>query len=159
MTPTKNDLSSNIRQQMVQLLNQRLADAIDLEMQMKQAHWNVAGPTFIALHELFDKVHSEAEEWVDLIAERALQLGGSAEGTVQSAASKTTLRPYPLGVADGAAHVAAVSEALGSFGKVCRAAIDSAAEAGDAVTSDIFTEIARASDKQLWFVEAHAKTS
>ena len=82
--PTKNDLPEAARREAVELLNQRLADCIDLQTQCKQAHWNVKGPTFIALHKLFDEINEDVEEYVDLIAERVVQLGGIAEGTVRN---------------------------------------------------------------------------
>jgi starvation-inducible DNA-binding protein len=155
MHPTKNLLSENVRTRSIAILNRHLAAAIDLHAQIKQAHWNVRGPNFIGLHELFDQIAGMAEDWSDLIAERAAQLGGDAEGTVQVAASSSFLSPYPLKVATGPAHVEALSMALSAFGDSVRKAIDKTTGFGDADTADIFTEISRATDKQLWFVEAH----
>src|SRR5437588_1973407 len=143
MYPTKNDLSEGTRREMIELCNARLADAIDLQTQMKQAHWNVKGPHFIALHELFDQINEEVEDYVDLIAERAVQLGGVAAGTARQAAGRSKLGEYPHGIADGALHVAAVSDALAAFGSEVRAAIDGAGGLGDAGTADIFTEVSR----------------
>src|ERR1700756_4540290 len=108
MYATKNDLSESIRTKMVQLLNARLADAIDLQTQMKQAHWNVKGPTFIALHELFDKINEDVEDYVDLIAERVVQLGGTALGTARSIVQRSQLTEYPLDIGNGRDHVKAV---------------------------------------------------
>src|SRR5215468_6949337 len=155
MFKTKNDLSETIRVQAIELLNARLADAIDLQTQTKQAHWNVKGPNFIALHELFDKVNEDVEDYVDDIAERAVQLGGVAEGTARIAAKKSSLSEYPLHVADGRGHVEALSSALAAFGKSARKAIGDANDLGDLDTADLFTEVSRGIDKWLWFVEAH----
>jgi starvation-inducible DNA-binding protein len=141
---------------MVNLLNARLADAVDLTTHAKQAHWTVRGSNFIALHQLFDTVHTDAQEWMDLVAERVAQLGGQAHGTATAASEKSKLPRYPLNVTDGATQVDALSASLAAFGKLVRAAIDEATEKGDAATADIFTEIARGVDKQLWFVEANA---
>jgi starvation-inducible DNA-binding protein len=152
---TANDLPKVARVELIQLLNQRLAEAIDLQTQMKQAHWNVKGPSFIALHELFDDIDEAVEEYVDLIAERVVQLGGIAEGTARVAADRSRLDEYPLDIAEGQAHVAAVSKALSSFGREARMSIDEADRLGDADTADIFTEVSRGIDKWLWFVEAH----
>ena len=152
---TKNDLPGQTREIMVRLLNARLADVVDLTTQAKQAHWNVKGPSFIALHELFDQVHADAQAYTDLIGERAVQLGGTAEGTAAAAAQRSTLPSYPLDIVEGPAHVEALSTALAAFGKQVRAAIEQAADAGDQDTADIFTEISRGIDKHLWFVEAH----
>src|SRR5258706_15136498 len=117
MFETENDLPKNAREELNTLMNQRLADAIDLQMQLKQAHWNVKGPSFIGLHELFDKVDEAVESYVDMIAERIVQLGGIAEGTVRVAASRTRLTEYPLAIADGMAHVEAIARALSTFGQ------------------------------------------
>jgi|SRR5688572_10254025 len=158
MHSTRNDLPEPVRSKMVELLNARLADSIDLELQSKQAHWNVKGPHFIALHELFDKVHDTVEEHVDLIAERALQLGGSADGTLASVAKRTTLPRYGAEIVAGPDHVRALSGALAAAAKGARAAIETATEIGDAATADLFTEVVRDLDKQLWFVEAHLQS-
>ena len=136
-----------------------LADAVDLQTQMKQAHWNVKGPHFIGLHELFDQIDEAVESYVDLIAERIVQLGGVAEGTARSAASRSRLEEYPLAIADGLTHVEAVSKALSTFGREARNTINQADELGDADTADMFTEISRGIDKWLWFVEAHSQAA
>jgi starvation-inducible DNA-binding protein len=155
MHSTKNDLPSKVRSKVVGILGDRLADATDVMLASKQAHWNVKGRTFFQLHELFDKINESAEEWVDLIAERIVQLGGTADGTVQATAKRTSMAPYPLEITRGEDHVEAMSNALASFGKKVRSAIDKTGKAGDADTADIFTEISRDVDKYLWFVEAH----
>src|SRR5881296_77656 len=153
--PTKNDLPEAARGEAVALLNQRLADCIDLQTQCKQAHWNVKGPTFIALHKLFDEINEDVEGYVDLIAERVVQLGGIAEGTVGVVADRSTLVDYPLALATGAEHVAALSDALAAFGRTARVGIEEMNELEDADSADILTEISRGVDKWLWFVEAH----
>ena len=155
MFKTKNDLPEAARIKVIELLNARLADCKDLQTQTKQAHWNVKGPNFIGLHELFDKINEEIDEYVDEIAERAVQLGGVAEGTARVVAKRSTLPEYPLNIADGRAHVDALSSALAAFGKVARKAIDESNDLGDLDTADLFTEVSRGIDKWLWFVEAH----
>jgi starvation-inducible DNA-binding protein len=124
-------------------------------MQAKQAHWNVKGPGFIELHELFDTVAAATSGHIDTIAERITALGGVAEGTIGVVAGRSKLEPYPLDIADGRAHVDAVAAALARFGKSARRAIDASAKAGDAGTSDLFTGVSRDVDKSLWLVEAH----
>lgn len=153
--PTKNDLPESTREEVTKLLNQRLADSIDLQTQCKQAHWNVKGPSFIALHKLFDEINEAVEEYVDLIAERVVQLGGIAEGTAGIVAQRTTLQGYPLALSAGADHVAAMSDALAVFGRTVRVGIEEMNELEDADSADILTEISRGVDKWLWFVEAH----
>ena len=155
MFKTKNDLPESARVKVIELLNARLADCKDLQTQIKQAHWNVKGPNFIGLHELFDKINEAVDEYVDEIAERAVQLGGVAEGTARVVAKRSTLPEYPLNIADGRAHVDALSSALAAFGKVARKAIAESNDLGDLDTADLFTEVSRGTDKWLWFVEAH----
>src|SRR6185437_7986506 len=138
---THNTLSENIRAKSVELLNKHLAAAIDLHGQVKQAHWNVRGPAFIAVHELFDKVADVVEEQSDTIAERAAALGGTAQGTVQVAAERSFLVPYALGIADEKEHIFALSASLAAFGQSARNATSEAATFGDADTADLFTEI------------------
>ncbi|HEV3285472.1 MAG TPA: DNA starvation/stationary phase protection protein Dps [Steroidobacteraceae bacterium] len=155
MFDTRNDLPAGKRSKAVTVLNARLADAIDLSLQTKHAHWNVKGPNFIALHELFDKLAESVENQVDEIAERVTALGGTAHGTVAAVARATTLKPYPQGISEGLAHVEALSGALAAFGAGVRAAIDTTDKLGDADSADLFTGISRESDKYLWFLEAH----
>ncbi len=155
MHNTKNDLSKENREKLVELLNARLADATDLKSQAKQAHWNVKGIHFFQLHELFDQVATAAEAHTDLIAERATALGGTALGTIRVAAQNSSLSEYPIEITEGRDHVDALSTALADFGKKMRAGIDEAGKLDDQDTADLFTEISREIDKLLWFVEAH----
>jgi starvation-inducible DNA-binding protein len=155
MDKTKNDIPEKTRTATVALLNAQLADAIDLMHQAKQAHWNVKGPSFIALHKLFDEIVDAAEDYMDLLAERVGQLGCVTEGTIQVAAKRSALKEYPLQIAAERDHVEALSSALAAFGKSVRQAIDQSNDLGDRDTADIFTEISRDTDKYLWFVETH----
>ncbi len=153
--PTKNDLPETTRERCVALLNENLASAIDLSLQAKQAHWNVKGPHFLQLHELFDKLYEEAGGWVDDLAERIVQLGGTAEGTLSVVSERTKLLAYGLDITAGRDHLDAIGRALSVFAKSVRDGIDHASEARDADTADLFTEISRDADKMLWFVESH----
>ena len=156
---TENDLPRNARAELCELINKRLADALDLQIQLKQAHWNVKGPHFIGLHELFDDINESVASYVDQIAERIVQLGGIALGTVRVAAARSQLEEYPLDIADGAQHVEAVARALSTFGREARLTIDETAALGDADTADLFTEVSRGIDKWLWMVEAHTQAA
>jgi starvation-inducible DNA-binding protein len=155
MHKTKIDIAEPVREKLVEILNARLADAIDLKFQAKQAHWNVKGMNFMALHGLFDQIATEADIHIDDIAERITTLGGTALGTVRIAATKSTLAEYPHEITDGDSHVEALSNSLAEFGKKMRANIDQTDELGDADTVDLLTGISRAIDKSLWLVEAH----
>ncbi len=154
---TKNDLPEATRAKIVELLNGRLAPAIDLYLQAKQAHWNVKGQSFIALHELFDGVAKVAQTAADDMAERVAQLGGNARGTLQAVSKASSLKEYPIAISDGRDHVEALSSALAAFGADVRSAVDEAEDLEDWGTVDLFTEVSRNIDKQLWFVEAHAQ--
>jgi starvation-inducible DNA-binding protein len=155
MHPTKNDLPEAARTELCELLNARLADAIDLGLQAKQSHWNVKGPQFFSLHKLFDEIADGVEEHVDEIAERIAQLGGVAEGTVTAVKKRSSLVEYPLAIAEGKEHLEARRGALASFARSVRKSIDEASELRDADTADLFTEVSRGADKYLWLVEAH----
>ncbi len=155
---TKNDLSAEIREKSIALLNQHLADTADLYSQTKQAHWNVKGPQFYQLHLLFDTLAGEVEEYIDMIAERGTALGGTAHGTVRMSAAASRLPEYPLDAVEGRQHVEALSARYATLVKSSRAAIDTANAFGDADTADLFTEISRGLDKSLWFLEAHLQS-
>ena len=156
--PTRIDIPEPQREELVDLLNARLADTFDLYSQVKQAHWNVKGSDFIQLHLLYDQVAESVLGFVDLIAERATSLGGLALGTVRLAAAASTLEEYPAGTTAGMDTVALVADRLAAYGAGTRTAIDTAAALDDQSTADLFTEVSRAVDKHLWFVEAHLQS-
>jgi starvation-inducible DNA-binding protein len=155
VNPTRNDLPPETRQGLVQLLNDQLADLIDLRLQAKQAHWNVKGRNFYGLHELFDSIHEELGEHVDEVAERLVALGGIAHGTVAAVSQRTRLPLYPIEITASDDHCRAMSDALAATGRSVRAAIGQADDLGDADTADLLTAVSRDLDKRLWMVEAH----
>ncbi len=157
MIETRNSIDASTREKLVELCNGVLADAVDLATQCKQAHWNVRGSNFIAIHELFDTVTDEVREHADQIAERAAQLGGIVNGTARDAAGGSSLPEYPHDILSDKEHASAVATALAAFAERTRNAIDQAAELGDAPLEDIFTEVVRSIDKHTWFVEAHTQ--
>jgi starvation-inducible DNA-binding protein len=152
---TRNDLPSNAKSAVIEMLNARLADTIDLALITKQAHWNIKGMNFIGVHELLDKIRDAVDEYVDLMAERAVQLGGVAYGTAQSVEAETTLDPYPTDIHTTKDHLLALVERYGKVANAVRANIDDADEAGDAGSSDLFTQVSRGLDEWLWMLEAH----
>lgn len=158
INPTKNDLESDVRRQVVEMLSARVADAIDLTYQVRTAHFNVKGPSFGALHELFDKIYEFTDEAVDIMAERAVQLGGQMRTTIRNAAAMSKLDEYPTDLKAGLDHCEAVSDRLAAFGKLIRDDVEKAEDAGDKDTSDMLIDISREIDKFLWMVEAHIQT-
>ena len=153
MARKNNALPDEQQAKLIELLNRRLADAVDLQLQSRQAYWNVKGPNFLSLRDLFDKVAEGVEEYANLIAGRIVQLGGKAEGTARAVAGRSALDGHRLASADGSGHIDALSTTLTDFGRHTRYASVQATELQDADTADIFTEIARGIDKWLWFVE------
>lgn len=156
---TKNDVPSNAKQVSIQLLNANLAAGLDLALATKQAHWNLKGPQFIAVHEMLDGLRAQLDEHTDTMAERVVQLGGTALGSTQVVAEATSLKPYPLDIYAVKDHLAALIERYGIVANSVRKAIDESGDAGDATTADIFTAASRSLDKALWFLEAHLQES
>lgn len=152
---TRIDLAEDVRDQVIEILNQTLAATLDLKTQTKQAHWNVKGQNFYQLHELFDAMAGELEEYVDMVAERVTALGGTALGTARVAAEASILPEYPLDAVSSLEHITALADRYAAYGKHVRVAIDATGDLGDADTSDMYTEISRNIDKRLWFLEAH----
>ena len=152
---TGNDLPATVRTQVINTLNQRLADAIDLSSQVKQAHWNVKGASFIGLHRLFDEMHEAVEGYVDMLAERVVQLGGIAMGTVRMVADRSLISEYPATIADGPLHLNALAGGLAEFGAHIRRTSDEMDDLGDQDSADLCTEVSRGTDQWLWFTEAH----
>ena len=153
--PTQNNLKSNAKSVAIDLLNARVADCIDLALLTKQAHWNLKGRQFIGVHEMLDSFRTQVDAYVDTMAERVTQLGGTALGTTQTTAKATTLPPYPVDIYAVPDHLHALIDCYSKAANNVRENIDQAAEAGDAHTADILTEVSRGLDKSLWFLEAH----
>jgi starvation-inducible DNA-binding protein len=157
--PSRIDLPADARVKIVELLNQTLAATTDLKTQTKQAHWNVKGTDFYQLHELFDEIADELEEYIDMFAERITALGGYACGTARMAAANSILPEYPVDILDGMQHVTALAERFAPYAKHIRQAIDTTNDLGDADTADLYTEVSRTIDKRLWFLEAHLQAA
>ncbi|MDF5710105.1 MAG: DNA starvation/stationary phase protection protein Dps [Nostoc sp. S4] len=157
--PTRIDIPAEARVQIVVLLNKTLAATLDLKTQAKQAHWNVKGTDFFQLHELFDEIAGELEEYIDMVAERVTALGGYALGTARAAANNSILPEYPFDILDGKEHVTALADRFAPYAKHLREAIDKTDELGDLDTADLYTEISRTIDKRLWFLEAHLQVA
>lgn len=154
---THNELDSNAKSASIALLNARLADTLDLTMIAKQAHWNIKGRQFIGIHKMLDELHAATDEYGDLIAERVAALGGTAFGTAQVVAQKSSLPAYPTDIHKIEDHLWALIDRYGRVANAVRANINETDEVGDAGTADLFTEVSRGLDKWLWFLEAHVQ--
>jgi starvation-inducible DNA-binding protein len=152
---TRIDLPAADRGKVNALLNQNLADALDLMSQTKTAHWNVKGNDFWQLHKLFDELAEEVVEWIDMVAERVTALGGYATGTVRMSAANSQLPEFPTDITDGMDYVRALADRLAAYTNSSREGIDTTDKMGDANTADLLTEISRCADKYLYFLEAH----
>jgi starvation-inducible DNA-binding protein len=153
--PNHNSLPDPTKAKMVETLNQQLADSLDLYAQTKQAHWNVKGKDFYQLHLLFDAHAEHVEDWIDQIAERVTMIGGYATGTVRMSAAASRLPEFPTDITEGMEYVSALVERWGNYASTVRAAIDVADEFEDKDSADLFTDISRQADMDLWFLEAH----
>ena len=155
--PTRTKLDSNARSVAIDVLNKRLADGLDLALITKQAHWNLKGPQFIGVHLMLDGFRTEQDDLTDKMAERITALGGTAFGTTQDITRDSQLEPYPTNIYKVADHLAALIDRFSVYGNAVRQNIDETDEAGDPDTADLLTEVSRAIDKQLWFLEAHVQ--
>ncbi len=145
------------RIEIIEVLNKSLASTADLQAQLKQAHWNIKGPQFISLHELFDKLAEEVEGHVDVIAERITSLGGTARGTLQEAVNNSSLNPYPVDIFEAKDHIEHLSQNFAILGELARDNMVETERLGDMATNDIYVDLARSLDKGLWFIEAHVQ--
>ncbi|MCM5559813.1 DNA starvation/stationary phase protection protein Dps [Pleomorphomonas sp. JP5] len=152
---THNTLKSNAKKVSIEVLGALLADGIDLALLTKQAHWNLKGPRFIAIHEMLDGFRTEVDGHVDTVAERIVQLGGIANGTLQGVATASRLPAYPADITAEDEHLKALTERYAKAATGARDGIDQTDEAGDADTADILTAYSRALDKAVWFLESH----
>lgn len=155
---TSIDIPKEARAKVIDILNLQLANVTDLALQTKQAHWNVKGPNFFQLHELFDDLYAKVWAHVDVIAERVTTLGGYATGTVRMTAGNSALEEYPTDAVEGSEHLTALIERYAVVAKAARAGIDSTDELGDADAADILTAVSRDLDQSLWFLEAHVQS-
>lgn len=156
-TKTANNLNDNAKKTAIALLNARLAEGIDLALVTKQAHWNIKGLQFAAVHEMLDGFRTQLDGHIDTIAERAVQLGGIALGTTQVVAKASPLPAYPTDIHSITDHLAEVTKRYATVANALRQSIADADEAGDADTADVFTAASRDLDKALWFLEAHVE--
>lgn len=156
---TRNDIDLDNRRELIDLLNTQLADTFNMYSLLKQAHWNVKGPNFIALHELFDEIANGILPYIDMIAERSTALGGMAMGTTRMAAESTRLKAYPIEMVEGLDVVEVIADRLGKLAASTREAANQAEDLDDMDTNDLFIEVSRDLDKWLWFVEAHLQGS
>src|ERR1700722_8652341 len=155
MGDIKTDLKKSAIERSITLLNPALASATDLLLSTKEAHWNVKGPNFMSIHLFFDKLYTEVAEYVDDLAERTIEMGGYAHGTLKDTVKGTILPAYPESLHTEKEHIQALVSQFVAFSIHIRNGIDKADEAGDKDTADLFTQISRALDKQIWFLEAH----
>jgi starvation-inducible DNA-binding protein len=152
---TSVDIPEESRRAVIELLNQQLADTFDLFSQTKQAHWNVKGPNFYQLHELYDELAAALLPHIDAIAERVTALGGFAMGTARMAAESSRLQDYPQDAVNDLKNVEALAQCWATVAASTREAADQAEKQEDMDSNDLLIEVSRDLDKFLWFLEAH----
>jgi starvation-inducible DNA-binding protein len=150
-------LSDNTRKSVIELLNNSLADMINLSLAVKQAHWTLKGEGFIGVHEMLDDVALRVNESVDTIAERIQIIGGQAQGTLKAVNDNSKMKPYPSDISEISDHIKELTKRFSDVGKRIRDAIDEAGDAGDEDTADLFTGVSRQIDKDAWFIGANVK--
>lgn len=143
----------------VDTLNYHVALAADLRSQVKQAHWNVVGPNFIALHHLFDEQAEFLLAHVDLFAERVRALRGVARGTVRMAAAESPLEDIEADDLPSDVAVRAILERFETYSESLAVAIEASAKAKDATTQDIYIEAQRQVDLHAYFLRSHLGAS
>lgn len=148
-------LPEDVKVALVETLNIALATTNDLHSQVKQAHWNIKGPQFFARHELFDAMAGRLRGFADVIAERATTMGGYASGTTRLSAEHSKLPEYELRAVDGKQHIKALVDRFSDYAAFVREALREAAEKGDPATEDVYTEILRGAELDMWFLESH----
>jgi starvation-inducible DNA-binding protein len=155
MHVTKNSMPEKNRIELVFMLNRSLASTNDLYIQLKQAHWNIKGATFIAVHKLLDEIAEHVENQVDIIAERITSLGGTALGTLQKTLENSNLRIYPIDIFKIEDHIMHLTHNIAILAELTRTNIKRAEMLEDMVTSDMYIGLTQVLDHNLWFLEAH----
>lgn len=153
--PTKISIPKKNRIELIEMLNSTLASTSDLYAQLKQAHWNIKGAEFIALHKLLDEIAEEVEEQIDVIAERVTSLGGTALGTIEEVAKGTQLEKYPIDIFEIKHHLEHLTQNIAILGELGREDIEESEKLDDLATNDLYIDLVRLLDKSLWLLEAH----
>ena len=148
-------LPEETKTQLIDALNAVLATTSDLRSQVKQAHWNIKGPQFVSRHELFDSLAARLHDHADAIAERAATLGGYAMGTVRQSAEHSKLPEYDLRAVDGKHHIRTLVDRYSDYNRLIRNAVGEAHDHNDPATEDLYTEILRQTELDMWFLESH----
>ncbi len=151
--PTKLEFNEPVRLESIRILNGHLVDFLNLALITKQAHWNMRGPNFIAVHEMLDPFNEKLLEYADTFAERVVQMGGTAYGTPEIIVSETSFDEYPLDISSVDEHLRELLTRYAMTANNVRADID--AGLADAATIDILTTAVEDLDKYVWFMESH----
>lgn len=154
MYKTPSQLPDTARTDIARALNERLADGLDLHSQIKVAHWNIRGPQFPGLHPLFEQFAIGLAAHNDLLAERAVTLGGHAYGTARHVASNSHLPEYPAEATRDVDHVKALADRIDTYLSGVRSSRAAIEELGDTDTVDLLTAVVTEFEKNAWFLRA-----
>ncbi len=149
-------LDADVREKMVGMLNQLLADSIMIRDMYKKHHWQVSGATFYQLHLLFDKFYEEQVEMVDTIAERIQILGGVSVAMGGDAAAMTRIAAPPKGREAVPVQISRLLEAHRQITQTCHEIASAADDVDDDGTNDmVVSDIMRPNELQAWFIGEH----
>ena len=137
----------------MKIIYKHLVDFLDLAMVTKQAHWNMRGPNFIAVHEMLDPFNAKLLEYADILAERVVQMGGIAMGTPEIVVGETSFDEYPTDISATEDHLRELALRYSTLANRVRRDIDD--NKADAATIDFLTQAVEDLDKYTWFIEAH----
>ncbi len=154
MYRSPNPLPEKSRAALVELLNARLADGLDLHSQIKVAHWNIKGAQFAALHPLFETFAVSLANHNDSVAERAVTLGGKAYGTARHVAKTSHLPDYEQETTRDLDHVRLLADRIEGYLSGLRDSRKASEQHQDTDTVDLFTGIITEFEKHAWFLRA-----
>lgn len=150
---TANDTPAKQKKDTVKILNHLLAEFLDLALITKQAHWNLRGPAFIAVHEMLDPFNDKLLDYADTIAERIVQLGAVPYGTAQMIVHGSELAEYPTNIVTIEDHLEEVHDRYAIVANTVRKIVEE--QLADQGTLNFLTDASNDLDKYLWFIEAH----
>lgn len=149
-------LPPQVRKEVVEGLNQVLADTMTLRDLYKKSHWQVSGATFYQLHLLFDKHYTEQVELVDTIAERIQIMGGISIAMAHDVAQRTNIERPVQGREEVPVLLSRLLDAHELIVKETREMAKKATELGDDGTNDLLiSDVLRTNELQIWFLYEH----
>lgn len=142
----------------VEIMQERLASLLDLQLTLKHIHWNVVGVNFISIHEFLDPQVDSVREMSDALAERIATLGGEPLGTPGAIVKLRSWDDYELNREPTVRHLAALDAVYAGVIADHRSAAERLGEL-DPVSEDLFIGHLADLEQYQWFVRAHLQDS